>query len=415
MRIYLCFLTFFLTNFYYSFDLRQTRNDFYLKSDQKLENAYVLRDYFLDESPDSIFNLGTHLIRNGIKTENLAWLHYGKLLTASYFNKKNKTDLSIEYLKECINYYTRKRDYLLLSDAYNILAQANLLNGKYQLASDYAKKSIDLSNQLPDEEEAFVAYLTLTEIYLAQEKFDLAEKQITIFLSKAKHLNLNKALRKGYGLLATICMNTNRTSEGLALYDKALNLAFENGDKMGLATAYNNSAIAYFGNDDIEKTKLYFEKALKLRLQINYPKTICESYYNLVELHHYLNQIEKANHYLNLLIGLSEKHQLINEQVDAYEKAMVLYEKDKEKSLIFARKLINAQQKQLRNSFQSNIEIQNTYQLNTQEESVMLQKIREQMLQSRIEQLEQRQWLLLLGFSALIITTFVLIWRLRRN
>jgi len=336
-------------------------------------------------------------------------------LTASYFNKKNKTDLSVQYLKECVNYYTRKRDDFLLADAYNQLGQAYLINGKYQLAIEFCTKSIALANQLPDEDEAFVAYLTLTEVLIAQEKFDLAEKQIKLFLQKAKQLNLNKALRKAYGLLATIYYNTNRTKQGIDLYEKALKLAYENGDKLGLATAYNNSAIAYFGDNDLVKTKAYFEKALQLRLQLNYPKTICESYYNLVELHLYLNQEKEALSYLNRLISLAEKHQLTDEQVDAYQKAMSLYENDASKSLLFARKLIDAQQKQLKNSFESNSHIETVYQLNKTEEASMLQKIREQMLQSRIQQLEQRQWVILLGFCVLMIITFAFMWRFKKS
>lgn len=398
-----------------SFDLKQTRRDFYSKNEHKLENAVLLRDYFLDEAPDSIFNIGTNLIQTGLKTENSEFLHYGKLLTASYFNKKNKTDLSVEYLKDCVKYYTRKRDNFLLADVYNQLGQAYLINGKYQLAIEFCTKSIALANQLPDEDEAFMAYLTLTEVFIEQEKFDLAEKQINIFLKKAKQLNLNKALRKGYGLLATIYYNTNRIRQGLALYEKALKLAYENGDKLGLATAYNNSAIAYFGDNDLTKTKAYFEKALQLRLQLNYPKTICESYYNLVELHLYLNQKKEALFYLNRLIVLAEKHQLTDEQVDAYQKAIMIYEDEAPKALFYAQQLIKAQQKQLKNSFESSSQIETIYQLNKTEEASMLQKIREQMLQSRIQQLEQRQWVIFVAFCALTLASFVIFWRFKKN
>lgn len=398
-----------------SFDLRQTRHNFYAKNEHKLENAILLRDYFLDEAPDSILNIGAHLIQVGLRTENSECLHYGKLLTASFFNKKNKTGLSIQYLKECVHYYIRKKAYFLLSDAYNQLAQAYFITGKYHLAIEFCNKSISLANQLPDEDEAFVAYLTLTEVFIAQEKFDLAEKQISIFLKKAKQLNLNKALRKGYGLLATIYINTKRIRQGLDLYEKALRLAYENGDKLGLATAYNNSAIAYFSNNDQAKTKEYFEKALALRLQLNYPKTICESYYNLVELHFYLNQEKKAIFYLNRLLALAENHQLIDEQVDAYQKAMAIYKKDAAKTLVFAEKLIVAQQKQLKNSFESLSEIETLYQENKQEETAMLQKVREQMLQKRIESLEQRQGVILLGFCFLLTVPLFLFWRFKKN
>ena len=164
-KINLTILVFFYVlflNVSLAFNLKETRYQFYNFDENKLLHAEILRSYFIDEAPDSIFNIGNHLILEGINSENSAWLNFGKLLISSYYTKKGKTEYSKIYLQECIHYYERKKDYLKLSDALNLYGLMYYYIGNSKLAIQSFQKSLDFAAKLPDEEEAFTSLVSLS-------------------------------------------------------------------------------------------------------------------------------------------------------------------------------------------------------------------------------------------------------------
>ena len=65
--------------------LSTTRKAFYSKEKDRAKNALILRGYYFDESPDSIYPLVSFLIHEGLNHENLAWINLGKLIISSYY------------------------------------------------------------------------------------------------------------------------------------------------------------------------------------------------------------------------------------------------------------------------------------------------------------------------------------------
>jgi tetratricopeptide (TPR) repeat protein len=403
--------------FLFSFNLKDTKNKFYSSTKDKLIYAEKLRDFYLDESPDSIFNLGNHLFIEGIKSENTNWLTFGKLLIASYYTKKGKTEISKNYLKECIKFYEHQKDYLRIADAYNLLALAYFYEANYQKAIQNFQKSIETSNLLPLNDEAFTAQITLAETYIILEKYDLAEKEIRSFLKKVTTLKLDKGLRKGYSVLAKIYLYNDQSKKAFEYYNKALKLAFKSGDKLGLSTAYNNVAIAYFEVNNIEKSKEYFEKSLKLRLEMNYPKTICESYYNLAEIAFQEKKYDDALNYLQKNMEVATDHELLSEKIDAIERIIEILKLkgNKDKVIELYEQLVTIKRKQQKIIYKEELENEVTYKNNELFEAKLFQDIREKELIKRIDELQRKQNYFYISFFVFIALIIVVIYYSRKK
>ncbi len=313
----LIFVSTFASNFRSQENLNSIRHEFYSNEENRIQNAIKLRDFYLDESPDSIYNIGSYLINEGIQKEQASWLNFGKLIISSFYNKKGKTKISKENLQACIKYYNRKRDFELLADAQNLMGVACMFETQNREAINWFLKSLQSAQNLDTDNQSFMAHLNMSEAFLRLENYDSAEKEANSFLQKVKKQKLNKGLRKGYYLLSRIYFATERNKESFVLLEKCLNLAYENGDKLGLTLAINNIAIAYIEDGNLEKAESYFRKALKLRLEINDPSLISESYYNLGELNYLKEHYDEAINYYEKSKEIAHKSNLLKENADA--------------------------------------------------------------------------------------------------
>jgi tetratricopeptide (TPR) repeat protein len=182
----LIFLLIFLNNFIVFGQklIPEIRKEFYSKEENRLQNGIKLRDFYLDESPDSIYNIGSFLINQGIKSENLSWLNFGKLIISSYYNKKGKAEISIENLKSCMLYYEQKRDYEMLADAQNLMGVASLYQLRNNEAINWFLKSLENSEKLELENQSYMAQINMADAFVRLKDFDSAEKETFSFNGK---------------------------------------------------------------------------------------------------------------------------------------------------------------------------------------------------------------------------------------
>jgi tetratricopeptide (TPR) repeat protein len=84
-----------------------------------------------------------------------------------------------------------------------------------------------------------------------------------------------------------------------------------------LAHATNNMAIVYFEQGDTMKAHQLFHDAMLLRLKINDPKAISESYYNLGDYYFYVNNYSEATAWYQKSLDYCRKNNLKPEHADA--------------------------------------------------------------------------------------------------
>lgn len=381
----------------------QLRKEFYSTSANRIENAIKLRDFYLDESPDSIFNIGSFLINQGIKSEDLSFLNFGKLIISSYYNKKGKTEISRENLTSCILYYEKRKDYEMLADAQNLMGVACFHEQHTKEAINWFLKSLKSADLIIEEHQSYMAQINMVEAFIRLKDYESAEKEAYSFLDKVKQQKLNKGIRRAYDMLAKICFATEKIEEGIKFYQKSLDLALENGDKLGLSFAHNNIAIAYFEMGDLQKTLENFNIALKYRKEINNPNLISESYFNLGEYYFYTEKYDDAISQYMQAKKVAEKFNLIKENTDATQRLAECLELkgDFKSAYQISLDFANLQSELNLKIKSDDAKINENYSDFKENEQKITQKIRENTLEERLKKSIQLNWILVILFISL--------------
>lgn len=387
----------------------------------RMQTAVRLRDIFSDMSSDSAYVLGNYLLKQGIEDDNQPLMIYGKLILGGYYNNEGKTEISIRYLTECVNYYTKRGDLEKLADAQNLLGIAYIFDAQYNKAASWLIKSIKTADKLGPDNESYMAQLNLAEVYIRENRLDIAESEVLSFLERTKKQNLKQGTKKGYDYLAKIYMQKGDMPLAITYYEKALELALKNNSKTGKANAYNNIAIAHFETGELDLSLENFKKALQLRIELGEPLGISESYYNLGDWNFYQNKFEEAARFYLMSLDIAEKNNLTKEMADACSMVAESFKarkKYKEAYDYLERHLelvnIMKEKNQVRE-----IDLQRASYEAEREEQRLNQKKREDRMQNRVETEQDRGKIIVIGFSLvvglLIISYFFLLARNHRN
>lgn len=402
-------------SFSHSQEIEKLQKELKTNPRTRLQTAAELRDLFADYSSDSLYSLGNYLLNQGLKDDHQPAMIYGKMILAEYYNTEGKTDFSIKYLNECVNYYQKRKDYENLAHAQNLLGIAYIYSNEYNKAATWLIKSIKTGEKLGPDNESYMGQMNLCEVYIREEKLDLAESEILSFIDKTKKQKLTQGTKKGYDYLAKVYMLKGDMKLSIEYYKKALELALKNKSKTGKANAYNNMAIAHFHMEEIQLSFENFKKALDLRLELGQPLGISESYYNLGDWNYFQGYYDEAIRYYNLSLDVAKQNNLTKETADAYDAiAESLKEKGKFKeSLEYKEKYIAQLDIMRKKNVVREIDLQRAAYEVEREEELINHKKREDRIQNRVETEQDRGKIIVIGFSLvvglLIISYFFLL------
>ncbi len=396
------FITFSI-HFYFGQNIEKIEQELKENPTTRIQNAAILRKHYAAFATDSLFNLGTYLIQAGLKDENLPVVMYGKLVLSSFYNLNGKTEISIRNLNDCIIYYKKNGNIERLADAQNLLGIAYIYAGQYNSAANSFVKSIKNSEKLDESTESFLAQLNLSEVYIREEKLDLAEVEAKSFIEKCKRINANNGLKKGYDCLAKINMQRNNVDLGIYYYEKALQLAMKDKSILGRASAFNNIAIAHFATDKLDLSYQYFKKALELRIKLGRPQEIAESYYNLGDWNFFQEKYDEALSYYQLSLNKAQENNLNREIADALDKISMCYESkgDYKTSLEYARKYQEVEAENYKRNRTTEFDLQRTIYEIEREEQSLKQKKREDKIENNVHIEQGRGRIIIISFAVI--------------
>lgn len=383
----------------------------YREKENKLAYAIQLRDYYLDNNSDSLLKMGSYLVRNGIENQIDSYINYGKLTLAGFYNTKGKVEISIPYLESCIKYYQKRKDYGKLADAENQMGIAYIYDSDLNKAADYFIRSMKSAEQLGDKNDFYMAELNLCEVYIRQEKLDLAEAEVNVYLNRSIKKNYANAIRKSYDYLTKIHLQKGDIALASEYANKALEIALRKDSKKGKANAYNNLAIVNFEVGDEQLALENFKKALQIRLELKSPIGINESYYNLGDWNYYTGNLKEAIVNYKISLDIALKNNLKKEQADAYARLSETYKEMGNISEAFdmqSKYISTLKENQKINAKNSFSYQQIAYEIELQEAQA-LQKQREDKLNSRMQAEQDRGKIIVIGFS--LIIGFFIIWQ----
>ena len=137
---------------------------------------------------------------------------------------------------------------------------------------------------IPDYTKALIYGRELLEIYRKCSKKD-EERNLTIAMAK-------------------ICKQQYRYKEAKELYEKAIKIMKEMGDKKGEATSYGNLGTLFLSLCKYDKAKEYLEKALAIRIQIGDKRGEATSNGNLGTVFLSRGKYDKAKEYLEKALAI---------------------------------------------------------------------------------------------------------------
>ena len=137
---------------------------------------------------------------------------------------------------------------------------------------------------IPDNTKALIYGRELCEIYRKSGKTDNV-RDLTI-------------------AMATLCQQQYKYVEARELYEKAIEIMKEMGDRKNIAHTYQNSGIVFYHLGEYDKAKEYLEKALAIRIQIGDKKGQASSYGNLGTVFQSLGEYDKAKEYLEKALAI---------------------------------------------------------------------------------------------------------------
>lgn len=418
-KLILFIFTTFAFNFSFGQNISKIQKELKENPKTRIQNAAKLRKHYADYATDSLFTLGTDLIQQGIDDENQPVMIYGKLVLSSYYNLTGKTESSVKNLKECIAYYKQKGDIERLADAQNLLGIAYIFAGEYNNAASSFVKSIKNADKLDENNESFIAQLNLSEVYIREDKLDLAEVEVLAYIEKCKKIKASNGLKKGYDFLAKIYMKRENMDMAIYYYEKALKLAMKDNSYLIRASSFNNIAIAHFETGKLDLSYSYFKKALDLRLKLNRPKDISESYYNLGDWNFYQKFYDEALKYYQLSLNVAQKSNQNREIADAFDKISMCYEAkgDYKSALDYARKYQETEANNYKRNQLNEIDKQRIVYEMEREEQFLKQKKREDKIQRKVTVEKDRSKIIAISFIIILslIITFYFIQTARKN
>lgn len=255
----------------------------------KYERALDIQDRML-ELREKLFGKDNN---EYAKSLNLKALVFRQLKNYSESLKLNSQAIRIRGNKEVIKKY--------LAVSYNNISMIYSDLGENELALEFLKKSLDITEKTPDDISLAISYGNMSLIYSNLKKNDLAldyaKKSLNIFENILDNNHINLAI--SYGILSYMYQKLNKYNLALIYSNKTLKI-FEfllDINHPDLAKQYNNIAHIYKDLKECKKAKAYMQKAKNIFSLYEYKnKEVIIINQFIKEIEHNIKKEEKLNY-----------------------------------------------------------------------------------------------------------------------
>lgn len=299
-------------------DIQQLWNDFRSGSgSERVKSCDELTRHYHSEAQDSLRVLGEDLFLYGIDEHYYPAIEQGKLTLADYFILNGKTADGISMVKALLPNMEERGDDRKICTAARLISQGYRLQNDGKSANFWALKAVKSGKKNADPIVQAEGLFALAESYVLTKQVDKAITTFQEYISKIKKYKKYRSMSAAYARLGSVYQAKGNMLLASKFYRYCLKTAQLSGKSFPMANALNNIAIVYFEEGDTAKAREHFEKALVLRLKINDPKSISESYYNLGDYNFYIEQNDRAMGWYSKSLDYARKNNLKLEQADA--------------------------------------------------------------------------------------------------
>jgi tetratricopeptide (TPR) repeat protein len=206
------------------------------------------------------------------------------LYDSAKFYTKTDPVLSKNLLRKLIS-VSKNKDSSRLYDYFTLYGNASLVNGEFNEAEYYYKKSLILDQRRKDSLELVRIYNNLSYLYLLSGKLDLSvdnsHKGIRILELMKQHGTLPKTIAQFgnksselvqsffYTNIGQINMKSGNYREAAVYYGKALECTGKSNDKIYYANALNDLALTYSHLRKYDEALKYCKEAIAINKEID--------------------------------------------------------------------------------------------------------------------------------------------------
>jgi len=313
----------------------------------------IAREYLLREPPKSLDYIDKAIKASSKyrqkKEESTAYFYKG-----FFYKKTGKFSQARYFLFKVTKLFSVTKDTILVSKAYNALAQVEQAMSHYDKAINYLKKTIDLKNKIGDKRGQAIAYLTLGNIYNTKGEYQKSIFHYQNTLKIARKIDNKKLIASALNSIGIIYenlanyKNLNNLNEALKYYRQAEEVSRSMNDTIGIIEDLSNIGNIYAQMHDLylqkvqdtnltarqiekinyqlDSTKLqaitHYEEALKISQKINNIKGIITLETNLAGLYNASQDYEDAK---KALKHLAVANSYLEEVESAYLSGIVFY------------------------------------------------------------------------------------------
>lgn len=243
---------------------------------------------------------------------------------------------------KCINYY--KSALSIYEDLKNPDGQAVILDGIGRVygawglinaSTEYHKKALEIFTALELEQSIAVEYIVLGTICYTKGEYESARKYYYDALVINKKLGLDDLVAASHLYFGNIFMAELDFKKGLAEYYKALELHKKTGNTYYISSDLYIIAWAYKRMMNLEKSIMYFEKAMQMDEWKEDKASSANTMRQLGEIEYYKKKYDKAAGYLEKSISLYEeirrtagptaKREYLALQIETYQFLIEIY------------------------------------------------------------------------------------------
>ncbi|WP_299549376.1 sensor histidine kinase [Seonamhaeicola sp.] len=281
--------------------------------------------YYRTISVDSAFKYGNLALKLSKETNNrvgeaqayndLGIIHYG---LAHYHE-------SLSHYRKSLKIRTALNDTIGIAALYNKIGLIHQNTFKLDSAIFYATKALKIYEE--KNHTRYVAYIktNIANIYRGLKQYKKALDTHLEIAEVNKQINDNLGLTRTYNNIANAYLFLKDTAQSETYYLKSIDLAEKHNYKKELATLYNNYGGILHDMQEYDKAIDYNTKALKLRKELNDNYGITSTSLHLAGLYIDLKDFSKAKNYLYTGLNQSEKFNINELKMDAYDKLASYY------------------------------------------------------------------------------------------
>ena len=183
---------------------------------------------------------------------------------------------------------------------------------KFELAIEYYKKALKISEEAKNNNAVSVALGNIGIVYGAQNELDTAAFYFQKQLDLQKKIGNKTGISTALGNLGIVFTLKKNYKKALEYQFKSLDIATEMRDKRLTAYSLQNIGLTYSYLKDFANAINYLNKSIKISKEINLKQLLAENYKGISEVSISIGNYKEASNYLQQFIAINDT--LFNEK-----------------------------------------------------------------------------------------------------